>query len=164
MTGRVCGEVSLPLCLLPLAEFCSQQHSFPSESRSGPPSPESVSETSFSIPSASWELTLTGSMGAPTQIHYQLALRASGTRVNTGPPLQFLVNSQHSNIAVKLLNKCFTSTQRPGNQRRCVQEQLSISVAWRQKGGQGNFRCLQKTSYLAQKEIMTLKYELQERK
>lgn len=55
--------VSLPLCLLPSAEFCSQQHSFPVESRSGPPSSESLTETSFSIPLASWELTLTGRVG-----------------------------------------------------------------------------------------------------
>lgn len=61
LDGAGCGGYHF-LCAS-LAKFCSQQHSFPVESRSSPPSPQSFSETHFSIPSASWELTLTGRVG-----------------------------------------------------------------------------------------------------
>lgn len=89
-------EVSLP-CLPPLGpspssiglQFCSPWHSFPLESRSGPPSPESLSETSFSIPLTSVGVNIyRKSGGTQTHKHQHDVIASVGGRMNTHPSPQ----------------------------------------------------------------------------
>ena len=92
-------EVSLPRGLLPRAslgpplQFCSAWHSFPVESRSGPPSPHIVRKQASPFSSLPWGLTFTGREEAPKGPNTKKAPLLVEGRTKPDPSLQFHCDS-----------------------------------------------------------------------